>query len=136
MLFRAMTTEDYEYLKDHSASRGIFKNTPDVTEFSYSLEHDGKLLASGGYRLINETTAWAWIDLTHDAGNHILSLYNATKKWTEEFVKDKGIKRLQAYIDPNFPEAIRLAQHLGFERESNMKNFYGDRDALLYVRLI
>lgn len=136
MIFREMNKEDYEYLKDNSASRGIFKNTPEVTEYSYSLEHEGKLLASGGFRLINKTTSWCWIDLTHHAESHITTLYITISKWIDEFVKDKGIKRLQAYIDPQFPEAIRLVQHLGFERESNMKNFYGDRDAFLYVRLI
>ena len=131
-----MTTEDFEYLKNHSASRGIFKDTPEVTEYSYSLEHEGKLLASGGFRLINTTTAWAWIDLSHHAGSHIQTLYTVVKRWIDEFVEDKGIKRLQAYLDPQFPEGIRLAQHLGFTRESNMKNFYGDRDAFLYVRVI
>jgi len=131
-----MTDEDYEYLKDHSASRGIFKNTPETTEYSFSLEHEGRLLGSGGFRLINHTTTWCWLDLTHHAGEHIQTVYRVVKEWMEGFVKDKGIKRLQAYIDPEFPEAIRTVQHLGFERESNMELFYGDRDAYLYKRII
>jgi RimJ/RimL family protein N-acetyltransferase len=134
MKFREFTTEDYEYLKDHSASRGIFKNTPAVTEYNYSLEHDGQLLASGGFRLINTTTSWCWLDMTHHAGGHILTVYRVIKEWTDEFVRDHGILRLQAYVDPDFPEAIHMIQHLGFERESNMKNFYPNRDAYLYVR--
>ena len=136
MNFRAMTTEDYEYLKDHSASRGIFKNTPEVTEYSFSLEHKGELLASGGFRLINLSTAWCWLDMTHHAGSHIQTLYRVVKEWIEKFTEDKNIKRLQAYVDPDFPEGIRLVQHLGFERESNMELFYGDRDAYLYKRII
>jgi len=136
MNFRAMTTEDYEYLKDHSASRGIFKDTPEVVEYAFSLEHQGKLLASGGFRFINLTTAWAWLDLTHHAGEHIIETYRVVKEWIEKFTEDKGIKRLQAYIDPEFPEAIRTAQHLGFKYESDMKNFYGDRHAYMYVRIL
>ena len=136
MKFREMTTEDYEYLKSHSASRGIFKNTPAETEFCFSLEHEGMLLGSGGFRLINETTSWCWLDMTHHAGEHIHTVYRVIKEWMKRFVKEKGIIRLQAYIDPDFPEAIRTVQHLGFERESNMKKFYGDRDAYLYIRII
>ena len=94
------------------------------------------MLGSGGFRLINMTTAWTWLDLTHDAGSHIRSVYRVISEWIDIFVKDKGIKRLQAYIDPDFPEAIRTIQHLGFERESNMELFYGDRDAYLYKRII
>lgn len=136
MKFREMTNEDFEYLKDHSISRGIFKNTPIETEFSFSLEHEGTLLGSGGFRLINETTSWVWIDMTYESRKHIHTVYRVIKEWLDVFVKDKGIIRLQAYIDPNFPEAIRTVQHLGFERESNMKRFYPDRDAYLYVRII
>jgi hypothetical protein len=131
-----MTLEDVKYLEDNSVSRGIFKNTPEVTDYSYSLEHEGILLASGGFRLINNTTAWCWLDMSHHAGSHIQTLYRVISEWMEEFIKDKGIKRLQAYIDPLFPEGIRLVQHLGFERESNMTNFYGNRDAYLYRKLI
>lgn len=136
MKFREMTTKDYEYLKDHSISRGIFKNTPLVTEYSYSLEHEGILLGSGGFRLINETTAWCWLDMTQEAKSHLQTAYRVIKEWMDDFVKDKGIIRLQAYIDPNFPEAIRIVQHLGFERESNMERFYPDRDAYMYKRII
>jgi len=136
MKFREMTSEDYEYLKDHSASRGIFKNTPEVTEYNFSLEHEGKLLASGGFRLINLTSAWCWLDMTYDAGNHIHTLYRVIKEWIDIFVSEHGIIRLQAYIDPEFPEGVNTVQHLGFKRESNMEKFYGDRDAYLYVRII
>jgi len=93
-----MTKEDYEYLKNHSVSRGIFKNTPEVIEYSFSLEHENKLLGSGGFRMINLTTAWCWLDLTENSRKHRVESYRVIKEWLEIFVKDKGIKRLQAYI--------------------------------------
>lgn len=131
-----MTQSDFEYLKDNSISRGIFKNHPDRIEYNFSLEHEDKLLGSGGFHMINTTCAWCWLDMTHHAESHIQTAYRVIQDWIETFVADKGIKRLQAYIDPEFPEAIRLVQHLGFERESNMELFYGDRDAYLYKRII
>ena len=105
-----------------------------MTEYSYSLEHEGKLLASGGFRLINLTTAWCWLDQTHHAGSHIQTMYRVIKEWIDIFVKDKGIKRLQAYIMQDFPEAIRLVEHLGFRRESVMQNFIDDKPAYMYVK--
>ncbi|MBN2591588.1 MAG: GNAT family N-acetyltransferase [Sedimentisphaerales bacterium] len=131
-----MTKEDYEYLKDHSASRGIFKNTPEKVDYSYSLEHEGTLLGSGGFQLINTTTAWCWLDLTIHAKNYMTEVYRLIKEWIEIFVKDKEVKRLQAYVDPEFPEAIKTVEHLGFKYECDMELFYGDRNAYLYKRLI
>lgn len=135
MKIRETTREDLDFMADNSISRGIVKNQPDRIEFCYSLEHEGKLLGMGGIRMINLTTAWCWIDMSHNAGGHIIAIYRVIKEWMYELVEDKGIKRLQAYVVTDFPEAVRMVQHLGFEKESILKNFMGDKDAYLYVRL-
>lgn len=135
MKLRESTQSDYEYMADHSVSRGILKSQPQQTEFNYTLEHEGKLMGIGGIRLINLTTAWCWIDMTADAGTHIIVVYRTIKEWMENLVEEKGIKRLQAYIELDFVEAIRMIKHLGFHKESNLEKFIGDRDALLYKRI-
>lgn len=134
MNFREMTQSDIEFMKDNSISRGIFHKQPKVVEYCYALEHEGKLLGVGGFRLINLTTAWVWFDLTHYSGGHIIKVYRVLKEWLDIFVEQHGLKRVQAYIDPDFPEAIRTAKHLGFKFESVMENFIGDRDAWMYTR--
>lgn len=136
MNFREMIQSDVDFVKDHSVSRGIFYKQPEVTDFSYTLEHEGEILGIGGIRLINPTTAWAWIDMTHYAGNHIIAVYRVIKEWMDILCKEKGIKRLQAYIEMDFPEAIRMVRHLGFKEESVMKNFMGDKDAFMFVRIV
>lgn len=135
MLFREMTQQDVEFMKDHSISRGILKSQPEQTEFNYALEHEGKLLIIGGIRLINLTTAWCWVDLSTESGKHLIVIYRAIKEWILELVKEKGLKRLQCYIEPDFPEAVRMIQHLGFEKESIMEGFLPNGDALLYRRI-
>lgn len=134
MNFRELKQEDIEAVKDDSISRGILSKQPEVIDFSYALEHEGKILGIGGIRLINLTTAWCWLDFTHYAGEHIITVYRVIKEWTEILVKDKGIKRLQAYIEMDFPEAIRIVEHLGFYRESTMPKFVGNKSAYLYVK--
>lgn len=135
MIFRETTEKDLIFVANHSVSRGILKRQPEKIDYCYTLEHEGKPLGVGGFRLINETTMWAWVDITDCAGSHIIPAYRVLKEWIDIFVKEHGIKRLQAYIEMDFPEAIRMVQHLGFEKESIMKRFVGDKDASMYVKL-
>ena len=130
MNFREMTQSDLDYVKDNSLSRGILNKQPDVIDFAYTLEDGGRVLGIGGIRLINMTTAWAWVDLTEivPAG------FFAMQDKLDSLCKEHNIKRLQAYVECDFPKAIRTIEYLGFERESVMKNFVDDRDAFLYVR--
>lgn len=136
MNFRETTQEDLEFVANHSVSRGILKRQPECIDYCYTLEHEGKPLGIGGFRLINLTTAWAWIDMTDRVGGHLIPAYRVLKEWIEIFIKEHRIKRLQAYVEMDFPEAIRMVQHLGFEKESIMKNFIGDKDASMYVKVI
>lgn len=130
-----MTQADVDFVKDHSISRGIVGKQPESIDFGYTLEHEGNVLGVGGFRLINLTTAWAWLNLTDCAGGHIIVVYRTVKEWMQKFVEEKGIKRLQAYVAPDFSEALSLVEHLGFKWESNMEQFLSDGDASMYVRL-
>ncbi len=138
MKFRETTQEDLDFVANHSVSRGIQKQQPEQIDYCFTLEHEGKPLGVGGFRLINLTTAWCWTDWTYFSGSHIIVAYRVIKEWIDIFVKEHGIKRLQAYIECDFPEAIQMVEHLGFKKEFEkpMKNFVGDKDAFLYVRLI
>ena len=135
MEFRETTQEDLDFVANHSVSRGILKRQPECIDYCFTLEHKGKPLGIGGFRFINITTAWCWLDMTDLAGEYIIVAYRVIKEWMEIFVKEHKIKRLQAYIELDFPEAIRMAQHLGFEKESIMRNFVGDKDVSMYTRV-
>jgi RimJ/RimL family protein N-acetyltransferase len=134
MEFSSLTQADIDAMKDRSISRGILSKQPQEIDFSYVLRHEGKVLAIGGIRLINATTAWGWLDISKDAENHIIVVYRSIKEWTEILVEQKGIKRLQAYCECDFPQAIRTLEHLGFHQECIMPRFVGEKSAYLYVR--
>jgi len=136
MIFRETIQEDLDFAADNSVSRGIAKYQPEKIDYCYTLEHEGKVLGIGGFRLVNTTTAWCYTDWTHLAGEHIIVVYRTVREWMDIFAKEHNLKRLQAYVECDFPEAIRMAEHLGFERESTMKNFIGDKDAYMYARII
>ena len=135
MNFRKTTKKDLIFVSEHSISRGMSSKQPECIDFIQTLEHEGEILGIGGFSLINTTTVWVWMKQTHLAKNHVKFMCRIVKECLEIFVKEHGIKRAQAYIEIDFPEAIRFIQYLGFERESLMKNFVGNKDAFLYARI-
>jgi RimJ/RimL family protein N-acetyltransferase len=136
MIFREATEEDLSYISFNSASRGIQKQCPEQIDYLYTLEHENEPLGVGGFRLINLTTAWCWVDLSEKGHNHVIKTYRTIKEWIDTFAKAHKIRRLQAYVEEDFPQAIRMVEHLGFERESVMKNFIDDKSCYMYVRIL
>ena len=135
MNFRELKPEDLEYVADHSVSRGIQKYHPGQVNYYYTLEDEKGILAIAGFGLINLTTAWCWMDMTDLALGRMITVYRIIRDWLDIFVEEHDIKRLQAYVECDFEKAIRLVEHLGFEREFVMKNFTGDKDSYMYRRL-
>ena len=133
MNFREATSEDIDYMATHSTNQTVDRKLSDVIDYAYALE-DETLLVIGGFRMIVPTTAWCWINLTEEAKKNIYTTYRVILEWIDEFVYTHDVKRLQAFVK-DIPSHIRLVEHLGFEKESKMKNFYGDEDAYLYARI-
>jgi RimJ/RimL family protein N-acetyltransferase len=134
MNFREATKEDFDFVADHSVSRG--KVHPESISFSYTLEHEGHPLCIGGFQLMNYDTAWCWIDITDIAGNHTVAMYRVIRDWIDSFVEEHRLSRIQATVECDFDAAISMVQHLGFKKESIMKRYVNNKDAFLYVRLV
>ena len=133
MNFREATFEDIKYMAENSINQ-TEKKLVERVDYVYALEHDGNLLGIGGFRLIVPTCAWCWIDLSRYGIDNLKELYRTIREWMETFSISMGIVRLQAFVRNN-EKHIRMVKHLGFKRESTMKNFYGGDDAYLYVRI-
>lgn len=133
MDFRELKQEDIEQLKGKSISKGILREQPETIDYSYCLEHEGKVLAIGGVRMINTTTAWGWVDISKESEGFIINVYRVIKEWMEILCKKKGITRLQAYVECDFLKAVRMVKHLGFHQENIMPCFVGRKSAYLYV---
>jgi len=133
MNFRLATPEDIDYMAVNSINQTVDRKMEERVDYIYALE-DESLFGIGGFRMIVPTTAWCWVDLTEDAKKNVYTTYRVISEWMDEFVKNHNIKRLQAFVK-DIPRHKRLVEHLGFEVESTMKDFYGDEDAFLYRRL-
>lgn len=136
MKFREAKQKDLDYVTNNSISRGVIGKKFESIDYCYTLEHDGKILGVGGFRLINSVTAWCWLDMTQDSKSHIIVCYRVIKEWIDVFVKEHELKRLQAYVRISFDKGTRMAEHLGFEQEFTMKDFMPEGDAIMYRRLL
>jgi hypothetical protein len=135
MEFRQATEDDLTFVKAHSLYPPTGKENSDAFDFVYTLEHGEYILGIGGFRMITDATAWAWIELTEFVGSHIIATYRVISEYMEIFCTNHTICRLQAWVDKDFQAGNRTAFHLGFSVEQQMKDFLGKgRDAILYVK--
>jgi RimJ/RimL family protein N-acetyltransferase len=135
MNFRVAKYEDLEFVRQHSLFPDDVKEQVAQADYEFTLEHVDKILLIGGFRLITNSTCWGWFQMTEFVGNHIQVVYRVIKEYTEIWCKNHNIKRLQIYVESDFEKGLRVAKHLGFKKECDMKHFMGkDRDAVLFVR--
>jgi len=135
MHIRPATEADLQAIGERSVSHGCFSEMPATTDVVYALEHDGELLAVGGIKQMNPTCGWVWVDLAPQALENQIALFRILRDYIGYLMHEKGLTRLMAAVEVDFPEAVRMAQHLGFHEESVMPNWIDDRPALMFVRL-
>ena len=133
MIFRESKPEDFEYMAIHSMNQTVDRKQEETIDYCYTLEDDVPL-GLGGFRMITPTVCWCWVDLTEDAVKNLLTTMRTMNHWIATFAEIHGIRRMQAFVRDE-DKYIRLVEHLGFEQESVMKQFYDDEDGLLFVRL-
>ncbi|MDD5459418.1 MAG: hypothetical protein PHF37_08515, partial [Phycisphaerae bacterium] len=102
--------------------------------FCWTLEHEEKVLGIGGIKMVNNTTAICWFDLSKYAGEHIVVCYRVIKEWIPIVCKEKKIRRLEAYVKAGFEAGVRTVEHLNFDFEHRKKKYIGDIAADCYVR--
>lgn len=134
MEFREVRQSDIDYMIENSINKDLKQLR--AVDYIYTLEHEGIPLLVGGFRLINDTTAWCWADISHEASKHTTMMYRVIKEWIDKFTKEHNIKRLQAAIRCSNPEARRMVKHLGFQQESVMPYFFGDESGYMYRKII
>lgn len=98
----------------------------------YSAIEDGIVYACAGVSIQWDNRAIVWSLLSKDVGRHFTRIHKAAFRLMDMV----SIRRIEAHVDPDFPEAHRWIKMLGFEFEGRMKAFspYGD-DMDLYARI-
>ena len=93
----------------------------------------GEIIGSAGLVKVHDYRAIAWAILSNDAPNHFKSIHKAAKA----FFSDQPFKRVEAYIDEDFPAARRWIEKLGFQLEAEHLRYHlpDGRSASLWARI-
>jgi hypothetical protein len=135
MEFRIATKADIDFVAENSLYGPIGKEQQEQIDFVYTLDHGDYILGVGGFRMVTDSTAWGWIELSGYIGNHLVPTIRVIQDYMKIFCSNHKIRRLQAWVASDFPEGIRTAKHLGFVEECTMIDFLGKgKNAILLVQ--
>lgn len=141
MFFRQTTQEDLDYVRNNPFE-GVVKNYPDfpVPEKNcYTTIFQDVIVAVGGVTVLWEGVGEVWLMLTADCRKKeffgVIAL-TAIQNKMEEITKN--LRRVQAIIRTDFPEAKKMIEFFGFVNETpeGMKDYCPDGgDAYLYAKI-
>ena len=97
----------------------------------YTVRQDGKIIYCAGVVELWQGRASAWALLSGEAGRSMIGLHRMVK----DFLDNCGIRRVEAYVYPDFEPGHRWARMLGFEQEGLMKAFQQGADMVMYSRI-
>lgn len=142
MKFRPCTQEDMAFVRQNPYEGAIkdypYMQAPD--ENSYTVLYESQIVAVGGLQMRWEGTGILWLMLTDDSkkhGFHGLFALEAIKEKMNEMIEANGVWRAEAIVRTDFPQAIKMIEWFGFEREGCMRKCCPDKhSAYLYAKVI
>jgi RimJ/RimL family protein N-acetyltransferase len=105
--------------------------------WAYTLMVDDVPVACIGLVLQEWGKAEAWALFSNSFRDHILTIYRLIKVGLKMAFHEKNLRRIQATIDPSYPETVKWMESLGFECEGRLKNYgpgENHPDHLMYAR--
>lgn len=93
---------------------------------------DGKPIACLGQVTLWEGNAEVWSVFASDIGERMTSILRATKR----LIDQECPRRVQAYVDAEFPDGITWMFHLGFKVEGKLARYFPNgNDAFLFAKV-
>lgn len=95
---------------------------------------DGEILCVGGIHWYWPKVGEAWVALHKNAMKKGYKFFRATKEIFSKLLEVEDWHRVQACVRANWPEAVKIVETLGFEREAKLRKYCDDgSDAYLYA---
>lgn len=141
MIFRETTQEDLDFVRQNPFE-GAVKDYPYMevpNEYCFTAIFEGHIVGVGGLVIHWKGVAEVWLILTADCekkGLHGLVALHAIRDKMEELLEVNNIRRAQATVRTDFPQAIKMIEFFGFEREGLLRQYCPDgADAFRYARI-
>lgn len=142
MEFRQATQEDMALVRldpfEGSIKDYPYMEIPD--DNCYTGIFESEIVGVGGLVMKWEGVGLLWLMLTNRCRkNDVFGLIalRAIKGKMDELIENNHLWRAEATVRTDFPQAIKMIEFFGFEREGLMRKYCPDKaDAYLYSRII
>jgi RimJ/RimL family protein N-acetyltransferase len=134
---RPAKQEDVEYLRTVALEGGM-KTYPPVTveQPAYTGYVNDKPIGCGGVVILWDGVGEVWLIVSREVESHKVQAVKVLKRMCEIILLKHELRRIQAIIRTDFPQAVKLVESLGFEREGTLRNYCPDgQDSYMYARL-
>lgn len=142
MIFRESTQADLDYVKE-SPFEGAVKDYPYLTcpdKNTITTIYEGHIVAVGGVFIPWTGVGTFWLILRSDAkkyGFHGVLALSAIQEHVESLIRNNNLWRAQATVRPEFEEAVKMIEFLGFTYEGLLRKYCPDGgDTMMYSRII
>ena len=142
MIFRKATQDDIAFVRQNPFE-GAVKNYPYMEipdENCYAAIYESAIVAVGGLQVKWEGVGLLWLMLTADCkkyGIYGLLALEAIKEKMEYLIEKNKLWRAEAAVRTDFPQAIKMIEFFGFEREGLMRQCFPDKsDGYLYAKVL
>jgi len=142
MIFRKATQADLDYVRSCPYEGPVkdfpYLECPDDNTITGIINN--KIVGVAGVIILWEGVGLFWLILANDCkknGFFGIMAISAIKSVFDELVEQNNLRRAQATVRPDFPEAIKMIEFLGFEWEGLLKQYFPDKtDAFMYGKII
>ena len=141
MEFRPATQDDLDYVRANPFEGAIkgypYAQVPD--DNCYTGIHKSIMLGVFGVQVKWRGVGLLWLMMCSDFKENIDSgrALLIMKRKIDWLIEKNNLHRAEASVRVDFPEAIKMVEFLGFEREGLMKQYFPDKsDGILYAKVI
>ena len=136
---RKLQEGDIEYVRKNPLEEAVkrYPDLPTPEENCYTGLVDGKIMGVGGVIVLWEGVGEAWLILSKDILEMKIATYLCIKEMVERMISECNLRRIQAVIRTDYPQAIKMIEALGFKREGLLEEYLPDKcNAFMYAKLI
>lgn len=141
MIVRPMVAEDIKKIELQSAQTYSCGTMEDYdfaplieANLAWAAEHEGEIVALGGFYVFWENRSVAWALLSSKAGPVFNHLHKHISRSINKF--GETCRRIEITVDVGFDQGHRWAKMLGFTVEGYMRAFRPDGgDVILYAKV-
>ena len=141
MEFRKTTQEDLAFVRLNPYEGAVkdypYMEVPD--DNTYTIIFESQIVGVGGLQVKWEGVGLLWLILTADCKKHgffgLIAL-RAIEDKMNYLIERNNLWRAEAAVRTDFPQAIKMIEFLGFQREGLMRQYCPDKaDSYLYSKI-